>query len=225
MVEHWAKLVRMLGQPIVPLNTLSFRKMCEQEGALPNFRMRFCTRRLKVEPWLAFLQAIKPCVSYVGLRADEPEDAREGIILRGGDLSVLAAERIVEQRYPLREAGWTIGDVWRCCEDHDAVPPERTDCARCFYQRLPEWWRLWRYHSKIFADAEQQEHLTGHTFRSPGRDSWPAALSDLRKEFERGRVPRNAREMDLFAIAQPCAGCVRYEFLSHSCCSAALFGA
>lgn len=30
----------------------------------------------------------------------------------------------------------------------------------------------------------------GHTFRSPGRDTWPSALSDLAKEFERGRLIR-----------------------------------
>lgn len=32
-----------------------------------------------------------------------------------------------------------------------------------------------------------------YTFRSRGRDTWPAALPDLRCEFEAGRVPKDTR--------------------------------
>lgn len=33
------------------------------------------------------------------------------------------------------------------------------------------------------------------TLRSAKRDSWPAALADLRKEFEAGRVPERSLKM------------------------------
>jgi len=71
--------------------------------------------------------------------------------------------------------------------------PRRTDCARCYGQRLIEWYRLWRDYPDIYADAERQEEQTGHTFRSPGRDTWPAPLAELRtKHFERGHAPLGA---------------------------------
>ena len=45
-----------------------------------------------------------------------------------------------------------------------------------------------------YAQGEAWEAQTGYTFRSYGRDSWPAALKDLRVEFEKGRVPRETRK-------------------------------
>lgn len=68
--------------------------------------------------------------------------------------------------------------------------PKRTDCALCYGQRLGEWWSLWKDHPEEFAKGEEYERSTGHTFRSPGRDTWPAELVELRRRFEAGDVPR-----------------------------------
>jgi hypothetical protein len=58
---------------------------------------------------------------------------------------------------------------------------------------------LWREHPGLYAEAEQIEAERGHTFRSPQRDSWPAALKELRQEFEKGRIPpRTTVQRDLF---------------------------
>jgi hypothetical protein len=62
--------------------------------------------------------------------------------------------------------------------------------SNCYGQRLDEWRRLWERFPAVYADAERQEEATGHTFRSPGRDRMPAALSELRREFEQNpRLP------------------------------------
>ena len=67
---------------------------------------------------------------------------------------------------------------------------------------------LWREHPILFAEAEQIEIARGHTFRSPQRDSWPAALIDMRAEFEKGRVPpRTSRQGDLFRGVTQCRVC------------------
>lgn len=63
------------------------------------------------------------------------------------------------------------------------------DCARCPFQRLHEWWSLWRDHPDVYAHAEKQETAIGHTFRSAQRDSWPADLGGMRARFERGERP------------------------------------
>lgn len=191
MFLHWRRLGERLGRKIIPIVGGTLKSVCAEEKALPNWRMRFCTRRLKIEPFAAFLLTVIPAVSYIGLRADEP--GREGADY-GGDI-VLSAPDGVTQRFYLRELGWGIGDVLAYNESLGIEVPDRTDCARCFFQRLGEWYLLWLHHPEIYADAEADEEKYGFTYRSPGRDTWPASLKELRVEFERGRVPEISLRM------------------------------
>jgi 3'-phosphoadenosine 5'-phosphosulfate sulfotransferase (PAPS reductase)/FAD synthetase len=171
MLAHWEHLESLLGKPLVRVTNGTLHALIEEFGALPNWRQRWCTRRLKIEPCLAFLKAHHPAVLYVGLRADEEE--RQGIY--SSDVTC---------RFPLREWGWGLSEVQRYLKERGVKIPARTDCARCYGQSLPEWKRLLERYPAIYADAEAQEAATGHTFRSPGRDSKPAALKDLRRVFE-----------------------------------------
>jgi len=151
---------------------------------LPNFRAKFCTRILKIEPYRAWLKDNTPCVSYVGLRADEEGRA-------GGACADIGC---VEMRFPLRELGWTERHVCKYLHQQQVPIPRRTDCARCYHQRIGEWWTLWRDHPDLWADAEADEAEMSATYRTPGRDTWSTALKDLRAEFEGGRVPRTVKE-------------------------------
>lgn len=161
-----------------------------------------CTRQIKIEPCIEFLTARPGSTLSVGLRADE--EAREGLY---GPYATY--------RYPLREWGWGIEEVWAYLKERGVSVPVRTDCALCYGQRLSEWYALWRDHPEEYRKGEEWEERTGHTFRSPGRDKWPASLRMLRAEFERGRVPRGVKESDLFAEdcdsnepgRQPCRVC------------------
>lgn len=191
--EHWSALERLLDAKIERVTNRTLDFWIDEFDALPNWRQRWCTRILKVEPCQAFLLSLpQPVVLYVGLRADEPE--RQGVIYGGA----------VTERYVLREWGWSIDDVRGYLRSRDVVVPERTDCAWCFFQRLEDWWRLWREHPDEYQRGVEIEAKTGHTFRSPGRDSWPAGLAELRGEFERGRVPRSVRfQLPLFEDAEP----------------------
>ena len=188
--EHMNRMGDLLGKKVIPVMGGTLKGLVKKWNALPNWRQRWCTRVLKIEPYAAWLmQQPKPITSYVGLRADEPE--RDG-----GDYAKVPN---VTMRFPLREWGMGLSDVMSYLEQRDVQVPERTDCARCFFQTLGEWWKLWKDHPEIYADAEAQELAVGHTWRSPGRDTWPAALVDLRAEFERGRIPQgDPAQRDLF---------------------------
>lgn len=186
----------------------SLNGLIERQRMIPNARARWCTRMLKIEPYRKWLSAATAqhghVVSYVGLRADEAGRA-------GGAYEDIPG---VEMRFPLREWGWGLAEVMSYLERRGVEIPERTDCARCFFQRLPEWWLLWRDHPGLYLDAEEQEARIsadrGHpcTFRSPSRDTWPAGLADLRAEFERGRVPRGGQHQhDLFRGSGACRVC------------------
>jgi len=158
MFEHWRKLGDLLGKRILPVMAhKGLNGVIAEQRCLPNNRRRFCTRILKIEPYRRWLKDHTPCVSYVGLRADEEGRA-------GGAYSNIDG---VEMRFPLREWRWAEADVWAYLEQRGVTVPERTDCARCYHQRLGEWWRLWREHPDIYAEAEAQEAGFGETFRNP----------------------------------------------------------
>lgn len=196
--RHMRDLAVILGKPILPVIGGTLKGIIEQEQMIPNFRARFCTRLLKIDPFAGWLMQHTPATVYVGLRADEAE--REG----GDYRDVIGAT----MRFPLREIGWGESDVMAFLDQRGIRIPERTDCAWCFWQTLGEWWLLWREHPDLYAEAEAIEVLRGHTFRSPSRDSWPAALKDMRAEFESGRIPpRTQRQRDLFRGEMQCRAC------------------
>jgi 3'-phosphoadenosine 5'-phosphosulfate sulfotransferase (PAPS reductase)/FAD synthetase len=194
MFEHWRALGDRLGSRILPIMGGTLKSVIAAQGMIPNHRARFCTRIIKIEPyrrWLKEQTALGPVVSYVGLRSDEEGRA-------GGAYADIDG---VSMRFPLREWRMDEAAVLAALEQRNIIIPARTDCARCYHQRIGEWWLLWRDHLDIFLDAEADEERLGHTYRTPGRDTWPTALKDLRAEFEKGRVPtarNDPRIMDLF---------------------------
>lgn len=179
MVAHWERLAIMFGKPLTMLRVFEgdgLIALIRQEKMIPNFRARFCTRILKIEPMLKLLAEAAPCFHYVGLRVDEEE--RQGIY---GDVPG------VEHKFPLREAGYAIEDVWDLLDRHGVSIPERSDCGLCFFQRIREWKKLHRNHQPAYQAGIDIETEIGATFRSPKRDSWPASMVELAAEFNAGR--------------------------------------
>lgn len=185
MFAHWRHLGGILGKPIIPIMVGSLKSLVNHYNAIPNWRQRWCTRQLKIEPFAKWLHNQAPAVAYVGLRADE--EAREG-----GDYHRDIDG--VEMDFPMRRWGWTLEMVLKYLDFKGITIPKRTDCKRCFFQRLIEWYELWRDDPAAWMDAELQEMFTGYTWRSPGRDTQPTALKDLRAKFETGWVPKDTRD-------------------------------
>lgn len=177
MQAHWAKLECLLGKPIIRLTAGTLEGIIQADNILPSHRMRWCTRRLKIEPTIAFIAKNSPAILYVGLRADEEE--REGIY---GDMVV--------NDFPFRRWGWGLDDVLDYLHHRGITIPVDTNCEWCYAKRLSQWRRLWRDNPESYARAMQYEALTGHTFRNPGRDTQPASLVQLGEKFAAGYIPR-----------------------------------
>lgn len=194
MVGHWLRLEELLGTKLTYLTSgHSLGSLIEKWNALPNWRQRWCTRALKIEPFERFLATQLPATIYVGIRADESD--REGIEVTGD----------VVRRFPLVEWGWGLADVLGYLDERGVTVPDRTDCGACFFQTLGEWHALWEQHPDRYAKYEQWERQTGHTFRSPQRDSQPASLALLRVQFELGYEPRRSRMSDRKVMCSTCA--------------------
>lgn len=197
MFAHWRDLGERLGSKIIPIMGGTLKSAIASEGTLPNFRIRFCTRKLKIEPyrkWLLSNSFFSRTVSYVGLRADEEGRA-------GGAYSDIGG---VEMRFPLREWGMGEDEVQATLRHYGVKVPDRTDCARCYHQRIGEWFELWRDHRDIFHDAMADEAQYGATFRTPGRDSWPTGLAEMGARFEAGDIPTTS--LDRMARERMAAG-------------------
>jgi hypothetical protein len=179
---HWNRVADLVGAPVVRPSGPTLEQAIESQNALPNFRMRWCTRLIKLVPLIAYAQVHRDAVFCVGLRADEEE--REGLI-----------DRRVAVRHPLREYGLDLAGVRATLDRHGVEVPPRTDCAVCPFQTLAEWHELWLNHPDKWAEGERWEERVGHTFRSDGRDTWPAAMKALRHEFESGRKPERSLKL------------------------------
>jgi len=181
MQFHWARLEEILGQKLLRLPCPTLTETIDKHKALPNFRMRFCTGDIKIKPFMEYMENLpSDSVLYVGLRADEED--RTGIQVIEEDTYRVA--------FPFQWYGWTLETVLGYLEAKGIEIPKRTDCARCFYQRIDEWRDLYYEHPHIYASACLDEAISGFTYRSDKRDTWPASLVELAKEFDRGRQPR-----------------------------------
>jgi len=190
---HITAIAKRVGREVIrPANRTLFEWIATY-NALPNFRMRWCTRQIKIEPCIAYLLTHPGSTLLVGLRADE--ESRVGLY---GEWA--------RYRYPLREWGWGLRDVYRYLASQHVTIPRRTDCALCYGQRLSEWYALWRDHPDRFARGEHLEAATGHTFRSGQRDQWPTDLTSLRIAFEAGRRPRDVGDDETLELF-PCRVC------------------
>lgn len=231
MFAHWRLIGEKLGRPLHPVMATWRNKetgvieggldaLIRHEGMIPNRLARWCTRKLKIEPYrelLFELTAKAPVVSYVGLRADEEGRA-------GGAYDDIPG---VEMRFPLREWGFDRQMVVSAVNNRGIVVPERTDCRKCYAQQIGEWFVLWFEDRPAFDQAVAFEVETGHTFRQPKldaddqpvmtvgrgktlwpkpypaswRDTWPVRLADLAELFEAGFIPPTATtQRDLFTV-------------------------
>lgn len=177
---HMAHVLSIVNRPLVIPPNRSLEHWIGFYNALPNWRQRWCTRQIKIRPCIDWLVLNPGRTLVIGLRVDE--ETREGLY---GDYATY--------RYPFREWGWTLDDVVGYNTSRGVTVPTRTDCAVCPYQRLIEWYELWRTYPDRWMRGEAWEAQTGHTFRSRQRDSWPASMAALRGEFERGRIPKDTR--------------------------------
>jgi 3'-phosphoadenosine 5'-phosphosulfate sulfotransferase (PAPS reductase)/FAD synthetase len=179
--KHWETMRDRLGGEWLSLRNETLTELIVKKRMIPNFRYRYCTVMLKIEPFLEFLTENVPtgATIYVGLRADE-----------NGRFGLHAPDHSYTVRYPLREWGWDLNSVLEYLKFKNVTIPDRTDCGCCPLQRLGEWRNLWLKYPERYDRYVQLEKSIGHTFRSDGRDMWPASLDELRTQFELGRIPR-----------------------------------
>ncbi|WP_263408828.1 phosphoadenosine phosphosulfate reductase family protein [Terriglobus tenax] len=203
--EYIDKLEVYLGKPIARLlPERDFDHWLQIFGNyLPSSRMRWCTRKLKIEPFENFVGQ-DSVISYVGIRADED---REGYI---------STKPNIEAVFPFREDNLRINDIYRILEDSGVGIPKyyewrsRSGCYFCFFQRKAEWAGLLERHPDAFAEAMEYEKLdtiTGQRFTWNQRESLeelsrPDRLQEIWEKHEKAlaNAPKTRPGDSLFTI-------------------------
>ena len=156
--DFLGRLEGFLGKPILRLNPdRDFDFWLRQNGNfLPSANTRWCTRKLKIEPfkqWIRpWLTAKEKVYSYVAIRSDE--DHREGMIAQDDNLII---------RLPFREKGIDKPGVLEILDGSGLGLPKyydwrsRSGCTFCFFQQKIEWVRLKRIHPDEFEAAKAYE--------------------------------------------------------------------
>jgi 3'-phosphoadenosine 5'-phosphosulfate sulfotransferase (PAPS reductase)/FAD synthetase len=157
--EYLTRIEAYLGKPVTRLSPTDVEQY--REGAfrhylkmyrdfLPSPQARWCTRRLKIEPFEAYIDD-DPVRLYVGIRADENRDG------------YISTKPNIEAVFPFKEAGVIKEDVMRILEQSGVGVPKyydwrsRSGCYFCFFQRKIEWVGLHDLHPDMFEKAKSFE--------------------------------------------------------------------
>jgi len=197
--EYLDRLDVFLGKRINRLNPdRPFRHYLQvYRGVLPDARTRWCTRKLKIEPFERFV-GDDLCYSYVGIRADEMH--RKGYI---------STKPNIVAKYPFVEDGISKADVFRILEESGLGLPKyydwrsRSGCYFCFFQQRIEWVGLLETHPDYFQKAlefEKEDPYTGEKYTwLPGE-----SLKELMepKRVEQIKEDKKRREQHLLQRAK-----------------------
>jgi len=213
--EFLGRLEGFLGKPIKRLNPdRGFDFWLRQYGNfLPSANTRWCTRKLKIEPfkqWIRpWLAAKHKVYSYVAIRADE--EHREGMVAQDDNLLV---------KLPFREKGIDKIGVLEILDGSGLGLPKyydwrsRSGCTFCFFQQKIEWVRLKRTHPEEFEAAKAYEKTAlehGSPFTWTQRESldqleMPERMTQIEEDFkaraERDKASRKPNPLRI-SVAEP----------------------
>lgn len=166
--EFIDELESLLGKPILRLNhneravnsdvKVFDKLLVEHNNFLPSGRQRWCTIKMKLEPfekWInPFLRDGYEVYSYVGIRADEPW--RDGFIPN-------EAQKDLKIKMPFADDGIKRAGVISILDSAGIGLPKyyewrsRSGCTFCFFQRKIEWVRLMERYPEAFEEAKAFE--------------------------------------------------------------------
>jgi hypothetical protein len=168
---------------------------------LPSAQTRWCTRKLKLEPfqnWVKpLLEAGDAVVQYVAIRSDE--DHRQGL---------WSTDRGLTTKMPFIKAGIDKEGVIELLNSSGIGLPKyyewrsRSGCTFCFFQQKIEWVRLRETHPERFEEAKRYEK-TALTHGSPF--TWtqgeplemlerPERVQQIKTDFEIRRSRAKAKQ-------------------------------
>ncbi len=209
--DYLDRLEALLGKPIHRVNALDYMNVTRKptrkafdfvleemySGFLPSPQARWCTRKLKIEPFERYV-GLDRAFSYLGIRADED---RQGYTPKKPP--VFSDRPNITPVYPFKDDDIDLSGVKELLEASGIGLPDyyrwrsRSGCYFCFYQQIGEWQRLRSQHPDLFELAKTYER-TGEAKRY----TWAQGRS--LSEVEKIREKHPIQSLD---AAEGCAIC------------------
>ena len=175
--DYLDRLEALLGKPIHRINALDYMNVTRKpnrkafdfvlnemySGFLPSPQARWCTRKLKIEPFERYV-GIDTAFSYIGIRADED---RQGYTPKKPP--AISERPNIIPVYPFQDDNVGLARVRALLETSGIGLPDyyrwrsRSGCYFCFYQQIGEWQRLRTEHPHLFERAKAYESRPGAT--------------------------------------------------------------
>ena len=173
--DYLDRLEALLGKSIRRINALDYMNVSRKpsrlafdfvlnelySGFLPSPQARWCTRKLKIEPFERYV-GTDTAYSYIGIRVDED---RQGYTPKKPP--VISDRPNITPVYPFKDDRLDLGSVREILHTSGIGLPEyyrwrsRSGCYFCFYQQIGEWQRLRREHPELFDRAKLYERPAG----------------------------------------------------------------
>ena len=173
--DYLDRLEAILGTPIHRINALDYMNVTRKptrkafdfvlnemySGFLPSPQARWCTRKLKIEPFERYVGTDR-AFSYIGIRADED---RQGYTPKKPP--VFSDRPNIVPVYPFKDDGIDLDGVKDILTVSGIGIPDyyrwrsRSGCYFCFYQQIGEWQGLRGEHPALFDRAKSYERGKG----------------------------------------------------------------
>ena len=173
--DYLDRLEALLAKPIHRINALDYMNVSRKPsrkafdfvlnemytGFLPSPQARWCTRKLKIEPFERYVGTDR-AFSYIGIRLDED---RRGYTPKKPP--VISERPNITPVYPFKDDRIDLAQVRELLETSGIGLPDyyrwrsRSGCYFCFYQQIGEWQRLRNQHPELFERAKRYERTTG----------------------------------------------------------------
>ena len=156
--------IKMIDHEIAPVTTIqginepgrTLYEHCVYYLNFPTRKWKWCADRFKIKPINRFYQ--KPCVSFVGIGADEANRPTVKVIDVG-----------IEKRFPLIKGGINRMGCVEIIEKHHLPIPKRTGCYICPSQSKVQWRWLYRNHPELYRQAKHLEEITNQRLKGQGK--------------------------------------------------------
>ena len=173
--DYLDRLEALLGKPIHRINALDYMEVARKpnrkafdfvlnelySGFLPSPQARWCTRKLKIEPFERYV-GTATAYSYIGIRADED---RQGYTPKKPP--VYSERANIIPLYPFKDDLVDLPKVKAILESSGIGIPayyswrSRSGCYFCFYQQIGEWQGLKEEHPELFHRSKGYEKRSG----------------------------------------------------------------
>jgi hypothetical protein len=199
------------GKPVIKVGKDLHKIIQDRSYFLPSPRARYCTQESKIFPFIDWINK-ENCMVYYGIRADEQREGFNNTLSPNiipkyplKDLGInLEGVYIIVNKVGLKPPTFFWEEIYERVKKSLVFDPKerltewhfdmlfawrsRTNCDRCFNQRLYEWVGLLEHYPDRYWEAEEWEHKGSENIYTWNGNKSLKEISEQKEEIKRNRI-------------------------------------